>query len=101
MDLKIEPGIKGKLDMIVSNKDTANQYESGLVEVFATPAMIALMEKTALESVKPFLPKGYGTVGMAVDIKHIKATPVGMKVWCETELVETDRKKLTFNLNNS
>ena len=98
MDIKIEKGIKGNTEKIVGKNDTADHYGSGLIQVFATPAMIALMEKTALESILPYLPAGFGTVGTSVNIKHIKATPIGKKVWCETELIEIDRKKLIFSV---
>jgi predicted thioesterase len=79
-------------------KDTASHYGSGLVDVYATPAMIALMENTAQLSVKPYLPKGYITVGTAIDIRHHKAIPVGMKVKCVSVLSSVEGKKLTFNI---
>lgn len=98
MDIQLEPGVQGREELIVEQKDTAARYGSGLVEVYATPAMVALMEKTCLTSVLPFLPEGHGTVGTKVDIVHTKATPVGMKVICESELVEVDRRRLVFAL---
>ncbi len=98
MEFNIQIGIKHKIEKIISQVDTAIKYGSGMVEVFATPAMISLMEKTALESVLSFLPKGFNTVGTAVDINHIKATPVGQKVICESELIEIDKKKLIFKI---
>ncbi|MBV5317498.1 MAG: thioesterase family protein [Desulfobulbaceae bacterium] len=98
MDLQIPPGVKGKEELVVSFEDTAARYGSGLVEVFATPALVALMEKTCLTSVLPYLPAGHGTVGVKVDIVHSKATPVGMKVTCESTLLEVDRRRLVFEL---
>ncbi|MFH2143495.1 MAG: thioesterase family protein [Bacteroidota bacterium] len=94
----INPGIKFSCEKIVTKADTANSYGSGLVEVFATPAMIALMEKTCMESVKEIIPEDYTTVGTQVNINHIKPTFVGMKVICESELIETDNKKLLFKV---
>lgn len=91
-------GIKGKQELTVSEKDTAKVYGSGSLEVFGTPAIIALMEKTALTSIEPYLDEGEGSVGTALDVKHTAATPVGMKVVCESELIEVDRKRLTFRV---
>jgi len=98
MDVQIPTGVKGKEELVVNFEDTAARYGSGLVEVFATPAMVALMEKTCLTSVLPYLPEGHGTVGVKVDIVHSKATPIGMKVTCESTLMEVDRRRLVFEL---
>ena len=72
-----------------------------MLEVFATPMMIALMEKTACESVAPYLEKGSGTVGTELNVKHVAATPIGMQVTCETELVEVDGRRLVFHVKAS
>jgi predicted thioesterase len=64
--------------------------------VYATAMMIALIEKAAVLSVQPCLEEGQGTVGTHVDISHCSATPAGMKVWAETELIGIDRRKLIF-----
>ncbi len=98
MELQIPAGVKGKEALVVSHEDTAARYGSGLVEVYATPAMVALMEKTCLTSVLPYLPEGHGTVGIKIDVSHSKATPVGMKVTCESTLVEIDRRRLVFEV---
>ncbi len=95
---EIQPGITGNSSLTVETRDTARAYGSGLVEVFATPAMIALMEKTAHESVRPFLPKGYLTVGSEVNIKHIKATGLRREVKAASLLMRVEGKKLTFKV---
>ena len=95
----LETGIIGKEEMLVTDADTAKALGSGGLNVFATPAMIALSEKTALTSILQYLPEGQSTVGTKVDMAHIAATPVGMKVRCETELIEIDRRRLVFSVN--
>lgn len=94
----LEPGIKGKETMIVTEDNTAKTMESGTLDVFATPAMIALMEKTAWKSVADNLEEGCGTVGTRLEISHDAPTPLGMEVTCESELIAVDGRKLSFRL---
>lgn len=94
----VEIGIKGYQETVVTPELLASNVGSGLVKVYATAMMIALMEKAAVLSVEPHLEEGQGTVGTHVDMSHCSATPVGMKVWAETELVEIDRRKLIFKV---
>jgi predicted thioesterase len=91
-------GIKGAQSVTVSEENLASTMGSGDLPVFATPAMIALIEKTASLSVQPYLELGTSTVGTHLDIAHSSATPIGMTVVCETELVEIDRRRLVFNV---
>jgi len=95
----LKRGITTKREMIVTANDTASRYGSGLIDVFATPAMIGLMEGTAQHCAGTYLPEGITTLGIEVNIRHIKATPVGMKVRCEAVLIEIDGKKLLFEVN--
>jgi len=94
----IEKGIKGHLEQTVTDELCADRIGSGLVKVFATPMMIALIERTCNESVTPHLDAGQGTVGTRIDVSHCAATPVGMRVWCDSELVEVDRRRLLFSV---
>ncbi len=94
----LEAGIKGKKEITVTQDKTAKAMGSGTLDVFATPAMIALMENTAFESVAAELELGSGTVGTALNVKHVSASPVGMKITCETELIKVDGRALTFSV---
>ena len=94
-------GIKGVQSVTVTEENTAKKVGSGMLPVFATPAMAALMEKTAALSVAPYLGEGEGTVGISLNIRHLAATPVGLTVTCESELTEIDRKRLVFSLKVS
>ena len=93
---QLEVGLRGTREILVTNENTAAALGSGGLAVYATPAMIALLEFCAAESVSPFLPEDSSTVGTHLDITHLSATPVGMTVRCETELVEIDRRRLVF-----
>lgn len=92
----LETGIEGRLERTVTGELTAKSVGSGQLEVFATPALIALLEETAWRSVAEHLEEGQGTVGTRVEVEHLAATPVGMKVWCETRLIRTEGRKLEF-----
>ena len=94
----IEKGIKGHLEQLVTDELCADRIGSGLVKVFATPMMIALIERACNESVTPLLDPGQGTVGTRIDVSHCAATPVGMRVWCDSELTEVDRRRLVFSV---
>ena len=82
----------------VTKDKTAGVVGSGEVEVYATPAMITLMESVSHSCVKEFLEEGQSTVGSAIAVKHISATPLGMTVTAECTLVEIDNKRLVFEV---
>lgn len=94
----MQTGITGKQTITVTEDKTAAAMGSGTLLVFATPAMIALMENTAYKSVAEALEEGRGTVGMRLDVRHVAATPIGMEVTCETKLIEVDRRRLVFEV---
>ena len=94
----LETGIKGTRTVTVNEENTAKAMGSGTLEVFATPALIALMEETCWRSVANELEEGSGTVGTLLEIKHTAPTPVGMKVTCESTLTEVDGRRLVFEV---
>ncbi len=94
----LETGIKGRLTQPVTEENTAAAYGSGTLRVFATPAMIALMEHTALGSVADELEEGTTTVGTMLDVKHTAPSVVGSVITCESELIEVDRRRLVFSV---
>ena len=97
-DFNLKIGMLGEARTKVAYENTAIKYGSGTVSVFATPAMIGLMEKASISSVDSYLPKGYATVGTKVEIKHIAATPIDMEVVAQAELLEIDGPKLKFKV---
>lgn len=96
--MEIKAGLKAKIEKTVEASDTASKVASGAAEVFSTPSMIALMESAAFIAVQPYLEEGQSTVGAGLEVKHISATPVGMKVWAEAVLIAADGRSLEFEI---
>jgi len=94
--LNLYVGMKGQAQTTVTVLNTARAVGSGQLEVFATPAMVALMEQAAVNSLE--LPIGQSSVGTSLDIKHNAATPLGAKVFATAELIEIDRRRLVFSV---
>ena len=92
----MEIGIKGHAEVTVDKTNVASSVGSGLLDVFSTPSMIALMEKACKESVACCLEEGQGTVGIRLEVDHLAATPIGEKVWVDSELIAVDKRVLTF-----
>ncbi|MCI8332443.1 MAG: thioesterase family protein [Clostridiales bacterium] len=91
-------GMSKEKSTIITEEQTAIRMHSGGLHVLATPAMIALMEEAALESVSSALEPGQTTVGTLVNIQHIAPTPVGSTVKAVAKLIEIDRKRLVFEV---
>ena len=96
--MSVTVGSKGRSESVVTEHNTACAVGSGLVPVFATPSLVALMENAAVNAVQGALEQGQGTVGTRLDVTHDAATPIGMKVWAEAEVTAVDRKKITLSV---
>lgn len=96
--MSLSPGLKGRCETVVTPENTAAAVGSGLLPVFATPMMVALMENAAVNALEGHLAPGEGTVGTRLELSHDSATPVGMKVWAEAELRSVDGRALTFSV---
>ena len=95
---EIVPGLVGQREMVVHEENTARHLGSGNVAVLATPEMVRLMERAAVAAVDHLLPDGYRTVGVAVNVCHLAATPMGMSVRAQAELTAVEGRKLTFRV---
>ena len=97
--MPVSVGMKGRAEAVVTQDNAAVTAGSGTLPVFATPWMCALMEKAAWTAVAPGLSEGESTVGTKLSISHVSATPVGMKVWAESEVTLVDGKRIEFTVN--
>jgi len=95
---KLKIGRKGSADLLVGEEHTAPRIGSGRVHVLATPVMINLIEAAALAAVEHLLPSGQQSLGTRLDVRHFAATPVGMRVTAEAELIRIDGRLLTFRV---
>jgi predicted thioesterase len=98
-EVSVPIGLRGKMEKIVTAEQTALSFGSGLVEVFATPSMVALMETTAMRSLGDYLPGHLTSVGTSVNIRHLKASPVGRKLHCESRVIEVQGRKIIFEVS--
>ena len=92
----MEIGLKHVSTTLVSAANTAAALGSGDMDVFATPAMVALMENAAMLAVRDHLPEGSATVGTQINTSHLKASPLGATITASAELTEVDGRRLTF-----
>lgn len=96
--MSVTVDLKGRAETVVNDTNTAQAACSGALPVFGTPFMCALMEEAAWKSIAPHLEVGQSTVGTKLDITHDSATPVGMRVWAESEVTEVDGKRLVLKV---
>lgn len=100
MDLgaTLKPGMQGHAEIVVGTTDTAPRVGSGKIPVLATPVMVSLMEAAALDAVERFLPEGHQSLGIHLDVRHVAATPVGMRVRARAELTSVEGRTLSFTV---
>lgn len=94
----IKVGVTGETKDVVNESNIAKTLRSGELKVYATPAMVALMEEAAYKSIQDELEEGKGSVGILMNIKHLASTPIGMEVIAKSELIEIDRKRMVFKV---
>ena len=94
--MEITIGMKAEVSTLVEREDTAKEVGSGSLLVYATPCMVALMEGAACEAIGDCLGDNKTTVGTELNIQHLSATPVGLEVRAEAEVIEVDGKVITF-----
>jgi len=92
-------GLRADAELVVGEEHTALKVGSGRVHVYATPLMIALMEGAAVAAVEDALAPGQQTVGVRIDVRHLAATPVGMRVRAEAQLISIEGRTLTFRVS--
>ena len=96
--MEITVGMKGEVGTTVEREDTALEVGSGSLLVYATPCMVALMEGAACEAIAECLGENQTSVGTALNIEHISATPVGMEVRATATLRSIERRKMWFDI---
>jgi predicted thioesterase len=96
--MQIAAGLSGSAELVVGEQHTAPRIGSGKVRVLATPVMINLIEAAALAAVEHLLPEGYQSLGTHLDVHHVAATPVGMRVRATAEVVKTENRTVYFRV---
>ena len=98
MEFDVKPGLVGEKTELVTGENLATRYGSGGAAVYATPAMIGLMENASVNAVDPGLPEGWCTVGTRLDVRHLKATPPGMTARARAVLEVVEGRRLVFKV---
>ena len=94
----VRSGLVGRSELLVGEEHTAPRVGSGRVHVLATPVMINLFEAAALDALDRHLPPGYQSLGTRLDVRHIAATPVGMKVFAEARILKVENRTVFFRV---
>ena len=96
--LRLQVGLKGSASLTVTDAHTAPEIGSGQIKVLATPVMINLMEAAALDAAEALLPDGHQSLGIRLDVTHVAATPVGMRVEATARLTGIEKRTLRFHV---
>lgn len=96
--MHITIGLQSSKTITVLDKDSAKNLGSGTLNVFGTPAMIALMENVALDMIRPFLPEGLDSVGIEILAQHTKASPIGAQIKCTATITAVDGRKISYSI---
>ena len=94
----LRPGLRGEASLVVADEHTAPRVGSGAIRVLATPVMINLFEAAALDAVERLLPPGYQSLGTVLNVRHIAATPVGMRVTASAVVDKVEGRTIFFRL---
>jgi fluoroacetyl-CoA thioesterase len=95
---RLRTGLSGSAELVVGEEHTAPRVGSGKVHVLATPVMINLIEAAALAAIEHLLPEGYQSLGTRLDVRHIAATPVGMKVTATAVVTGVESRTVSFRV---
>jgi fluoroacetyl-CoA thioesterase len=99
--MELRPGLSGTATLVVAEEHTAPRVGSGRVHVLATPVMINLIEAAALEAVERLLPAGHQSLGTVLNVRHIAATPVGLRVTARAEVTGVEGRTIRFRVEAS
>jgi predicted thioesterase len=98
MSPQLKQGVTGQAELVVGEEHTAPRVGSGRVRVLATPVMINLIEAAALAAIEHLLPAGYQSLGTLLNVRHIAATPVGMRVVASAEVIAVEGRTIRFRV---
>jgi len=94
----IQPGLSGEAGLLVAEEHTATRVGSGKIHVLATPVMINVIEAAALAAIERLLPPGHQSLGTVLNVRHIAATPVGMRVTARADVTAVSGRTVTFRV---